>query len=250
MDSPQRQLPFLEDERDKGRKAAGFVVAVLVHALAAFLIYTVKPIERVRQVIVEVTMSDLQPEPEPEPELQPEPEPEPEKPKPPEAVRFEETVDEATPDAPEETPPADKPVRRIQGLDASSFAEGSGTGFTVRAGTTLRTRASDETMDLEEAASSVAFSAVTRQPKVRSWPRVVVPDSVKALGLEGMVHLRLDLDKEGQVLAVRVEQGLHPDADRACIEAWSKASIAPAVQGDTPVGVLDVPYRCRIEILR
>ncbi len=251
---PQRsdRLPFLEDEQEKSRKAIALMVTLLVHALGGWAIYTIKPIERVRQVILEVTMAQAEPEPEPEPEedvqLEPEPEPEPE-PERPDVVDYDQTVEDPTPDAPPESAPADKPVRLVQGLSASSFAQG-GTGFSVRAGTTLRTKATDDTMDLDEAANSVAFSAVTRQPRVRSWPRVVVPDSVKALGLEGVVKLRLDIDDEGRVLDVRVEQGLHPDADRACIDAWRKARIAPARQGDRTVTVLNVPYRCRIEILQ
>ncbi len=248
-ESPQR-LPFLEEEQDRGRKAVALVATILLHALAGWAIWAVKPIERVKAVILEVTMAEPLPEPEPEPEpelleeAQPEPEPERKK-----VVDFQDTVEEPTPDAPEETAPADKPLRVVQGLSASSFATGSGSSFAVRAGTTLRTRADDELMDIDEAGQAVAFSAVTRQPRVRSWPRVVVPDSVKQLGLEGTVTLRLDIDEQGQVLDVRVEQGLHPDADRECIKAWKKANIGPALQGDQPVTVLNVPYRCRIEIL-
>lgn len=241
-------LPFEDDERERANRFFGLLVAVLVHALAAAAIIAVKPIERVKQVWVEVAMVEPLPEePPPPPELEPEPPPpEPERPK---VVDFEQTVEQATPDAPVESAPADQPVRRIQGLSASSFAEG-GSGFSVRAGTTLRTRATDETMDLDEAASSVAFSAVTRQPRVKSKPPLTVPDSVQSLRLEGLVQVLVDIDDEGRVVEVRLAQGLHPDADRACLDAWRGAAFAPAMQGDRPVGVRNAPYRCRIEILQ
>ncbi|MCB9777403.1 MAG: TonB family protein [Alphaproteobacteria bacterium] len=247
---PQQRLPFQEDEGDRRRKVLGFVVAVLVHALLGWLIYTIKPIEVVRKIVVEVTMADT-----PE-ELPPEPEPEPEPEKPPEVkkeipkeVDFDQTTETPDTDAPQDTVEADKPIRRIQGLDANSFAEGSGSGFSVRAGTTLRTRASDETMDLEEAANSVAFTAVTSQPKVRSKPPLRVPDSVQALRLEGVVEVLVDIDENGDVTDVTVAKGLHPDADEACRKAWLGARFAPAVQEQTPVAVRNAPYRCRIEII-
>lgn len=243
-------LPFEDDEREGTNRFLGLLVAVLVHALAAAAIIAVKPIERVKQVWVEVAMVEPEPveeEPPPPPELKPEPPPPP--PVRPEVVDFEQTVEQATPDAPVDSAPADQPVRRIQGLSAGSFAEG-GTGFSVRAGTTLRAKATDETMDLDEAASSVAFSAVTRQPKVRSKPPLTVPDSVQALRLEGLVQVLVDIDDQGLVAEVRLAQGLHPDADRACLDAWRGAVFAPAMQGDRPVGVRNAPYRCRIEILQ
>lgn len=250
MAAPRPVLPFDDDEREGTNRVVGVLVAILIHALAAAAIVMVKPIEKVKQVWVEVAMMQAEPveeEPPPPPELEPEPPPpEPERPK---VVDFEQTVAEATPDAPVETAPADKPIRRVQGLSASSFAPG-GTGFSARAGTTLRTAATDETMDLDEAAGSVAFSALTRQPRVRSKPPLQVPDSVKALKLEGVVQVLVDIDEDGKVIGVSVASGLHPDADRACVAAWQGASFAPATQGDRAVGVRNAPYRCRIEILQ
>lgn len=242
-------LPF-DDDDERASRAVGLIVAILVHALGGVAIAMVKPIEKVKQVWVEVAVLQAEPveeAPPPPPPLEPEPPP-PDKERP-EVVDFQDTTADATPDAPIDSAPADQPVRRIQGLSASSFATG-GTSFSVRAGTTLRTKAGDETMDLDEAANSVAFSAVTRQPRVRNKPPLQVPDSVQALELEGTVSVLVDVDAQGEVTGVSVAQGLHPDADRACVAAWRGASFAPAMQGDRPVAVRNAPYRCRIEIIQ
>jgi len=244
----EHRLPFEEEDRDRSRRVIGIIVAVLVHVLAFAAIAAVKPIQKVKQAWVEVTMAQAEPEPPPPPELKPEPPPPP--PKRPKVVDYQQTVDQPTPDAPVDTPAADKPVRMVQGLSASSFATGTGTGFSVRAGTTLRTRADDDTMDLDEAAAAVAFSAVTRQPRVKSKPPLTVPDSVQALHLQGTIEVLVDIDDTGKVVDVRVVKDLHPEADRACVQAWKGASFAPALQGERPVGVRNAPYRCRVEILQ
>lgn len=244
---PAPRLPFEEDERDGGRRLFGLLVAVLVHLLAGAAIVAIKPIERVRQVWVEAVMVEPEPaaEPPPPPELKPEPPPPPkERPR---EVEYQQTVDAPSPDAPVETAPADKPVRTVQGLSATSFATGSGTGFSVRAGTTLRTRAGEETMDLDEARNSVAFTALTRQPKVKSKPALQVPASVQELRLKGPIEVLVDIDEQGRVRDVRLVKGLHPDADRACLEAWRQAVFSPAMQGDRAVAVRNAPFRCRIE---
>lgn len=248
MAPTQPRLPFDEDEREGGRRLVGILVAILVHVLAGAAVVAIRPIERVRQVWVEAVLSETEPPPPPPPpELPVEPPPPPKERR--KVVEFEETVEDPTPDAPVESTPADKPVRVVQGLSATSFAAGSGVGFSVRAGTTVRARANDDLMDLDEAASSVAFSSVTRQPRVKSKPALSVPQSVQDQRLTGVIKVLVDIDDQGEVTEVRLVEGLHPEADRACLEAWRAASFSPAMQGETAVAVRNAPFRCRIEQL-
>ncbi len=247
MASPQQRLPFDEDEREGGRRLVGVLVAILVHLAAGAAVVAIKPIERVRQVWVEAVMSEPEPveAPPPPPELPVEPPPPPKERS--KVVEYDQTVEDPTPEAPVEQAPAEQPVRTVQGLSATSFAAGSGVGFSVRAGTTVRTRATDELMDLDQASKSVAFSALTRQPRVRSKPPLRVPQSVQDLRLTGVIQVLVDIDDQGEVSEVRLVEGLHPEADRACLEAWRGASFTPAMQGETAVAVRNAPFRCRIE---
>ena len=238
--------PWEEDDRTRIRGMVGLILAVLLHGAFAWAIAQIKPLERIEEVWVEMTMvEDAPPEEPPPPEQLPEPEPQKEAPKQRRApVDFEDTVDQVTPDAPEDAPP-DKPVRRIQGLSASSFAPGAGTGFSVNAGTSLKTKATDEKMEIEEA--TVRFSAVTSQPKLRWKPALVVPEAVKEARITGIVEVVLALNTAGEVIDVEVTRSLGYGADKACIDAWKQARFKPAMQGSDAVGVRNVPYRCRIE---
>lgn len=191
----------------------------------------------------------------PPPEAEAEAEPEPEPPPPPEPVPFEDTVPEPLPQdalADAELPDPPPPVRRVQGLSASSFAEGSSTGIQLRAGNSLAIAAEESGMTLDEAEQTgepVAYSVVTTAPRCRK-PKLDVPTSVRADGVEGTVSLLLDIGADGSVLDVDVVRGLTPDADAACVAAWQRARCRPGRQGQTPVAVLDLPHSCTFKALR
>ncbi len=200
-----------------------------------------------------VEMTVVQPPPPPpvqEVVVEPLPPPEAPKPKPkpkpvPEKVEFKDTTKQPQP---EDAPPTKKPVRRVVGLSASSFAEGSGNGVSARAGTTLGSGSKTDTMSIEEAATSVAYGAVTTRPKC-SQPPLEVPESVIEAEVEGQVKIVFDVDGTGKVRNVRVTRKLHPGADAACVSAWTQARCKPGQQGSDAVTVTNMPYYCTFKAI-
>jgi len=186
------------------------------------------------------------PPPPPEAPPPPPPPPPPPEPKKPPATRaapvpFQETTAAPPPEA--APPPTNRPVRRVTGLSATSFAPGSGSGLQVNAGTTLAGASGSERMTLDEAAVAVPFAAVTTQPRCPR-PALTVPDAVREAGIEGTVRVVFDVAADGRVRDVRLTGGLHPDADAACVAAWAAVRCRPGQQGDTPVTVTQMPYLC------
>ena len=143
-----------------------------------------------------------------------------------------------------------KKVQRVQGMSASSFAEGGNTGLTVRAGTTLRTTAGD-TISIEEAKESTAISyaAATKQPRLKKRPPLEIPTSVIENGIEGTVKIVIDISADGLVINSKVTKNLSPDADKACLNSWNSAKFQPAKQGSETVSITNFPRRCRFKAM-
>ncbi len=240
--TPYRSRPA----RPWWQKTTGMMASIGIHlALAWFIVHNRDARTETVEQWVEMTIIENTPPEAPPP---PEPEPEPEKPKPPPApVKFEDTVKTPPPEA---APPPRK-VRRVTGLSANSFAKGSGTGVSVRAGTTLSQKAGKETMGLDEAKGPISYTATTTRPKCRKPPlnEITVPPEIREQGIEGTVHVQLDISATGKVEAVRVTRPIHPVADRACASMWRRARCKPGKQGDTPVPVLQIPHRCTYKAL-
>jgi len=133
-------------------------------------------------------------------------------------------------------------VRKLQGLSANSFSGLDGAGFSVRAGTSLNTKATEETMTIEET-KLVSYATVTTRPRCKK-PPLVVPDAVVEAGIEGTVRVSMDLDSDGKVFQVRVVRSLSPEADAACVQAWTAAKCKPARQEGGTVGVTGMPHKC------
>ncbi|MEL6341878.1 MAG: hypothetical protein AAFV53_02020, partial [Myxococcota bacterium] len=185
--------------------------SIVFHAGIAWLMLQERPPPEEKPEAVWVEMAVVEkppPPPPPEPKTEPEPKPKP-KPKPrpkpkPKPVDFQDT----TPEPPTEPPPTDRPpernknLRRVQGLSAESFANDGASTLSARAGTTLQTAATDEVMTVDEAANStaVSFSAATTQPRLKSCPPLVVPDTVREANLEGTVKAAIDIDDTGKVI--------------------------------------------------
>ena len=226
--------------------------AAAVGALALFLLYGLSQplvVERAEQW-VEVVVQQVQPPEPPKPEP---PKPEPPKPEPPkkkQAVKFEEMKTKPPPDQP--PPPAEpppKPVRRVQGLSASSFAPGAGTGLSVNAGNSLDVKANGERMTLEEAQGPLAprpYTAVSKLPKLKSAPPLEVPEAAKEAQIEGTITVKLDLDEQGRVTKVVVLRGLGMGLDEACAAAWRASRWEPGQQDGAAVPVQGVPQACKV----
>lgn len=242
MSPRRRALPLATEEGGRGR-VSGWVVSVVVHVGLALLLLAVRaaPPQAVRQW-VEMAVAEAPP-PEAEP---PPPPPEPDKPKPkPRKVDF---TPEPVPTDPT-PPPPDTPtqsVRRVQGLNSASFAPGSGSGLQVRAGTSLGVKATKETLTTEEA--KVSWAAASTPPKCPR-PALEAPASVKKAGLQGSVELLLDIGLDGRVESVRVTRPLHPDADAACVAAWSGVRCTPGRVGDAPVAIAGLPHSCTFRVV-
>jgi len=240
--------------REYALLALAFLGSLLVHGGGAMGAAALpKPVSEepvwVEMEVVEVEPPQPPPEPEPEPEVEPEPEPEPEPVVEPETVEFE-PEPEVEPE-PQPPPPEAKPVpRKVQGIDANSFAKGPG-DFAARRGNTTATRPTEETVDLDEELGDfapVAYTSVSKPPKVRYKPRLAIPQAIIDAEIEGRVEIVLTIDASGKVVDIELVSGLHPDADRACLDSMSKSRWKPGLKDEKPVITKSVPYSCRFEM--
>ena len=76
-----------------------------------------------------------------------------------------------------------------------------------------------------------------------------VPDSLIEAEITGSVHIAFDVLNSGTVRNVRVVRPLHPDADAACIAAWSSVRCKPGKQAGDPVTVTNMPYICTFKAI-
>jgi len=100
-----------------------------------------------------------------------------------------------------------------------------------------------------------ATLAITSMPEVdtEACGRAVhYPPEAAALGIEGSVRLRVELDEHGQVLDVRVLSGLGHGLDQEAVEALKhRCRFTPAIASDgRPVPFVIDPYVFHFEIPR
>lgn len=234
-------------------RAGALPVSVALHVLVALILVS-RPAP-VRAAAEWVEMAVVRPPPPPVVEQPlPEPKPEPRRPRKPDAVAFEDTVAEAPPEDAGDAAPEERPtrvVRHIQGLSASSFAEGSGTGLAVRRGTSTGLAATDETLGLHDQAGYelLPIATVTTQPRGCTRPPVDVPKEAIAAEYEGTLRMTLDLDETGRVIGVAFLDHADFGVEAACRTAALAMRCRPARRGDVPVPVTGMPHRCTIKAL-
>lgn len=111
----------------------------------------------------------------------------------------------------------------------------------LRAGAPLRVGAAPPAT-----AGGTSGAEAARPPRCRP-PRVAVPATVKEDQLEGRVDVSLTIEADGQVGDVVVTTPLRDDADRACVDAWSRVRCRPARRNEVPVRAVEVAFSCRFE---
>jgi protein TonB len=216
------------------------LVTLVVHLSAAAALASNHSVRREASRWVEVVVKQ-RPPPPPEPPPPPPPEP-PRK----RVVKFKDIPAEVPPDpAPVEAAP--RPVARVQGLSASSFAVGGNTGLTVRAGNSLTVAAGDQKLTVDGA--SRPYTAVSSQPRLKWQPMLEVPEAARKAEIEGKILVQIDLDDAGKVAAVRLVRGLGHGADEACMAAWKQSTWKPAEVDGAPVAVTGIPQKCTIEAI-
>lgn len=232
----------------------GFLLSLGLHGVVALGVSRIP--ERTRNAAEWMQLQIRLADPPPAaPEPPPEPLPKPPKPKTPiksvlAPLEVPPIPIEQLPPTPPDAPPPEKKVRRlIQGLDANSFSPGAGTGLAVRAGNTTATRATQETLSLDQATDFVVrpFASVSTPPKLRgAMPDLVVPQEVMDLSLEGVVEIDLTIDAFGSVARTRVTRSLHPKADDACESHFQRNTRwEPATLDGAPVAVTGLRKTCR-----
>ena len=222
------------------RGAAG-IVSVGAHLVAGLFLLANPEAARKASEWVEVAVQEVKPPPPPPP-----PPPPAEKPKA-KPIAFKDLPTVAPPPTPQ--PQAAPPPRRlVQGLSASSFVKGAGTGLSVHAGNTTAVAATGEKFDPADAGGAYGqrYSAVSVPPKFKYAPDLVVTEEAKKAAIDGKISVLLDLDATGRPSRVRVVKGLGYGLDEACVTAWMKSSWKPAQTDGTNVPVTGVPQTCTV----
>jgi len=78
--------------------------------------------------------------------------------------------------------------------------------------------------------------------------RVVYPSSARRDGVEGRVVVVATIDPQGHVETAGVLSPVHPDLDRAAVDAVRESSFRPAVRDGRPVEArVAIPFRFQLE---
>ncbi len=228
------------------------LVTLGLHAAAAVALALNPGLAKKATTWVEMTVAEVAEPP-------PEPAPEPEKPKEkakakrkaPKEVAVERTAEQPNPEAPPDAPPETKPLRRVQGLSANSFAPGAGTGFAVRAGNTTAVAADGKGLALEDARefTTLPSSAVATPPKLTWQPPVLdVPKEAQDARIQGVVEVMLDVDGAGKAIHVRVLREVGYGTGDACRAAWARSTWKPGLHQGEPVTVTGIRKTCTVRI--
>ncbi len=246
--------PFRAESRGHtALRTTAIAVTFGLHAAAAVALALNPGLAKQASTWVEMTVAEVAEPPEPEPP--PEPEKPKERPKPrpatPKEVAIEKTSETPNPDPPPDAPAEQKPVRRVQGLSANSFAPGAGTGLAVRAGNTTATAANGKGLSLDDAKdfTTLPSSAVATPPKL-TWepPGMQVPEAAQEARVQGTVEVTLDVDAQGTPVNVRVVRDLGYGTGESCRAAWERSRWKPGLHQGAPVTVTGIRKLCTVRI--
>ena len=105
-----------------------------------------------------------------------------------------------------------------------------------------------EKMPIQPEAETPEFVAYDTPPRPRSIVKPHYPGIAKTAGIEGTVILQLLVDTNGKVLKAKVLKSLHPELDKAAVDAAYRTTFYPAKQRDKPVKVwVSYPIRFVLE---
>jgi len=233
-------IPVIAPPRRTGLwLAAGILVSLAVHAVFVYIAVKAPQILRQREDTIVKMLVVEQAEPEPEPEAEPEPEPEPE----PEEIDFQDAVVSVEPPPADAQPAKTEPQAPVFGASMSSTVSGGGSwSVTVGNSVGLDPEHSAPPEELDPAAPVVTYERIDREPVVIRRHEPPYPEEAKLAGIEGDVLLYLTIDASGDVTAVQVVSGPHPDLDEAARAAMFKHKFKPALKDGRPVTVKRYPY--------
>ena len=94
----------------------------------------------------------------------------------------------------------------------------------------------------------VPLYKLSEPPRFLHQAQAVYPDSMRRLGREGVVVLRILIDKDGVVREVRVYKSAGEAFDQAAVSAIKQSRFNPAkAQGKPVVSSLQIPVRFRLQ---
>ena len=116
---------------------------------------------------------------------------------------------------------------------------------------TIEKTADFETFDkmpIQPEAETPEFVAYDTPPRPKAIEKPHYPSIAKTAGIEGTVILQLLVETNGKVLKAKVLKSLHPELDKAAVDAAYRTTFYPAKQRDKPVKVwVSYPIRFVLE---
>jgi protein TonB len=252
------------ERRGVPTELAGFLAAVAIHlAVVAPLSHLHRDLTPRPQTVELDVVEQPPPPPPPPPEVKEPPPPPPEPVKPRVIVRKVVIKEDPLPPPPpnQEPPPnpPDEPPPPVFGVTMDSTVTGN-SAVAVPVGNTLATK--DRTPGKPGppapavAGPDPSAFAPAAETSIKEYPRLVsegpreYPPEASRLGLEGLVVLRVGIDRHGAVRSVRVINKAGYGFDDAAARAMLKGRFTPALTHDgTPVDFV-ITYRYRFTLAR
>lgn len=90
------------------------------------------------------------------------------------------------------------------------------------------------------------LSAVAPQAKITSLP--AYPDSVRKLGIEGVIVTEVGIDEQGSVVYAKIVKRLHPVLDRIVLDWFKTISFYPAMDANGNTFKCKIYYPIRFKL--